>query len=140
MAARGEVALHQMFAPIAHVRGDKAYVEAAASMRIAVEVDDVPGDLVVHSRLNFRLARRAGQWRILSLDAIYEHSTLTPAVPGQTITIPPQELAPFRASYAILAWNISRRGIAASADELGDDQPARIKAFYDEIWDWLVAP
>ncbi|MGH2930232.1 MAG: nuclear transport factor 2 family protein, partial [Solirubrobacteraceae bacterium] len=46
MARRGAVALHHMFTPAVHVRGDRAYVEAPAAMRFRVEVGAVPGDLV----------------------------------------------------------------------------------------------
>ena len=137
MAQRGEVALHQMYAPIVHIRGDRAHVEASATMRIATEVEGVSGDLVVHSRLNYRLERRDGRWGIYSMDAIYEHATLTPVVPGQSIKVAPEDLARFRPSYAILAWNIARRGIPVSADELGDDQPECVRQYYATVRDWL---
>ena len=61
-----------MFAPTVHVRGDRAYVEAPGAIRFQVEVGAVPGDLVSYARLNYRLERRTGVWRILSLDAVYE--------------------------------------------------------------------
>ncbi|MFJ8990967.1 hypothetical protein ACIRQH_11370 [Streptomyces sp. NPDC102279] len=51
--------------------------------------------------------------------------------------IPPEELVPFRAPYAILAWHLARRGYDVSADLLGDDQPERTAAFYAEDLTWL---
>ena len=139
MARRGAVAVHHMFAPVVHVRGDRAYAEAPVGMRIRTEVGGVPGDLVSYTRLNYRLERRAGEWRILSLDAVYEYATLTPAVPGQVIEIPAEELSQYRPSYAVLAWNIAREGREPPGDELGDDRPAELAAFYAATWDWLAA-
>ncbi|MDX6741195.1 nuclear transport factor 2 family protein [Actinocorallia sp. A-T 12471] len=137
MAARGDVALHHVFAPVVHVRGDRAHVEAAVSLRFAVEIDGVAGDLVSHTRLNYRLTRRDGVWKILALNAVYEYATLTPAVPGQTIVVPAEELAKYRPSYAVLAWNIAREGRKPGDDELGDDRPEELAAFYAETRAWL---
>jgi SnoaL-like protein len=138
MAARGAAALHHIFAPVVHVRAGRAYVELPLAMRIHVSVEGVPGDLVSHTRLNYRLERRDGVWRILTLDAVYEYSTLTPSVPGQTIEIPAEELTKYRASYAVLAWNIAREGRTPGDDELGDDRPEQLAAFYAGIWVWLA--
>jgi hypothetical protein len=139
MARRGAVALHHMSPPTVHLRGARAYAEASVAMRFRIETDGVAGDLVSHTRLNYRLERREGEWRILSLDAVYEYATLTPCVPGQTIRIPPEELAGYRDSYAVLAWNIAREGRDPSADELGDDRPEELAAFYAATWEWLNA-
>ncbi|GGF31771.1 nuclear transport factor 2 family protein [Subtercola lobariae] len=138
IAERGqEIALHQLSAPVAHVRGDRAFVESTATMRMAVNIDGVAGNLTTTVRLNYRLERRDGRWRIFSLDAIYENTTLFPAVPGQVITVDPDELTGYRSSYALLAWNIARRGITPSTEDLGDDRPDDVKAFYDGVWSWL---
>jgi len=138
MAERGSVALHHLFAPVVHVRGDRAYVEVSVAMRIQVEVDSVAAELISYTRLNYRLERRQGNWRILSLNAIYEYVTLTPLVPGQVIHVPADELARFRPSYAILAWNLARSGGLPAKDELGDDRPEEVAAFYADTWAWLA--
>ncbi|MFK4122396.1 nuclear transport factor 2 family protein [Streptomyces longwoodensis] len=137
MTESGLVTTHQMFAPVVHVRADKAYVEAPTAIRSVTVADGVRGELVVCSRLNYRLQRRQGQWRILSLDPVYESTTLTACVPAEQINVSADELAGFRSSYAILAWDIARRGGTMSADLLGDDEPASVAAFYSSVWKWL---
>ena len=120
-------------------RGWWGHVEAPVAMRIAVEGGAVPGDLVSYTRLSYRLERRAGAWRILSLDAVYEYATLTPSVPGQVIEIPPEDLSGYRPSYAVLAWNVAREGRPPAPDQLGDDRPQELAAFYASVWRWLGA-
>jgi len=113
LAQAGLVTTHQMFSPVVHVHGDKAHVEAPTTVRAAVVVDAVRGDVLSHTRLNYRLERRDGEWRILSL-------------------------ARFRASYAILAWDAWRSGRSVSDHLLGDDRPEPVAAFYAELRKWLV--
>lgn len=133
----GLVTVHRMYAPVVHLSGAKALVEASAAVSTTVDVNGIAGDLVSHARLNYRLHRRDGQWRILSLDSIYEHVTLAPAVPGQPIAVDPAELTPFRPSYCLLAWQAWRAGRATSSDLLGDDRPEAVAAFYYNMFRWL---
>jgi SnoaL-like protein len=128
---------HSMYAPVVHVRGTRAYVEAPTAVRAPLVVDGVRGDLVSYTRLNYRLERRGRDWRISSLDPIYEDTTLTPSIPGQRIDIPAEELARFRPSYAILAWDLARNERAMSEGLLGDDQPEPVASFYATTWEWL---
>jgi len=137
MKQRGQHTLHHVFAPSVQVRGAKAHVEVSAAILAPASIDGTAGTLTAHSRLNYRLERRNDEWRILSLDAIYEQTTLVPSVPGETITIPAEELARYRASYAILAWQLERDGHSMSADLLGDDRPEALDAFYAQMRDWL---
>lgn len=137
LTERGLTTLHSMFAPVVHVRGTKAYVEASTAVRAPLVVDGVRGDLVSYTRLNYRLERRGREWRILSLDPVYESTTLTPSIPGQRIDIPAEDLARFRPSYAILAWDLARNGRVMSEGLLGDDQPEPVAAFYATTEKWL---
>lgn len=100
-------------------------------------IDGVTVDLVSYTRIVNRLERRAGRWAVLSLDCVYERDTLTPAVPGTTVTIPPAELAAYRSPYALLAWHLARRGYEVSTGLLGDDRPEQRDAFYAESLQWL---
>lgn len=60
-----------------------------------------------------------------------------PSVPGERIEIPAEELARFRSSYAILAWDAWRSGRSVNEDPLGDDRPEPVAAFYAELRKWL---
>ncbi|WP_168207598.1 nuclear transport factor 2 family protein [Microlunatus elymi] len=133
----GDTAVHHMFAPVVNVRGSKAHVEVSASTWSTLEVHGSPVYVNAGIRLNYRVERRQGEWRILSLDPIYEYSTLTPALPGQAIEIPADELAQYRTSYAALAWSLAQLGVPPSNDDMGDDRPDEVAAFYAQIHEWL---
>lgn len=135
---RGLLTVHAMSAPVVQRSGHRALVEVSAAIRADLDVDGVAGRLVSNSRLEYRIERRDGEWRIRSLDAIYEDTALTPSVPGQRIEIPVEELARFRSSYAILAWDLARNGRAMSEDLLGDDEPEPVAAFYASALAWLA--
>lgn len=138
MAERGRKTVHNMFAPIVHVRDDRAYVEAPSAIRAPLEVDGVLGQLVSYSRLNYRLERRDGVWKITRLDPIYEDISLIPAAPGERINLPAEELAKFRPTYSIIAWDLRRNGMEVDDTLLGDDQPGPVQEFYDAAWRWLT--
>ncbi|MEY9944940.1 nuclear transport factor 2 family protein [Kitasatospora sp. GAS1066B] len=139
MVGRGDQSVHRMSPPAVHLAGDRGYVEAPAGVELRVVIDGVLVDLVSWVRLNYRVERRDGVWRILSLDAIYERDTIAPVVPGTTITIPPARLAPFRPSLALLAYYLRSRGYLIGDGLLGDDEPQARDAFYAEVLAWLHA-
>ncbi|MEC3975737.1 nuclear transport factor 2 family protein [Amycolatopsis sp. H20-H5] len=138
MVERGRTTVHNMFAPVVHTRGDRAYAEASSAIRAHLEVEGVLGHLVSYSRLNYRLERRDGVWKITRLDAIYEDISLTPVAPGERINLPAARLAKFRQTYSIIAWDLGRNGMEVDDTLLGDDRPGPVQEFYDATWQWLT--
>ncbi|WP_329563354.1 nuclear transport factor 2 family protein [Kitasatospora sp. NBC_01266] len=139
MIGRGDTSVHRMSPPVVHVVGDRGYVEAPTGVEFRVTIDGVLVDLVSRTRLNYRVERRDGVWKILSLDAIYERDTITPAVPGTAITIPQERLAGFRPALALISYYLQSRGYPVGDNLLGDDQPRARDAFYAEVLAWLHA-
>ncbi|MFJ8844778.1 nuclear transport factor 2 family protein [Streptomyces cyaneofuscatus] len=137
MAGRGDASVHRLSPPVVQVVGGRAFVEVPAAIEVRTAVDGVTADLVSRTRILYRLERRDGRWGIVALDCVYERDTLTPAFPGGQLTVRPEDLAPYRPSYAVLAWHLARRGYEVGADLLGDDRPERTAAFYAETMEWL---
>jgi hypothetical protein len=133
----GNRAQHHPFAPVVRVRGDRAHAELSMLNWSTCEVQGKRCDLNTYMRLNYRVERRDAEWRILSLDVIYEFSRITPSAPGQSIEIPEHELAQYRPAYALLAWRLSQTGVTVSNHELGEDRPGEVAAFYSRIEEWL---
>jgi hypothetical protein len=137
MNGRGDRAVHRLSPPVVHVDGHRAYAEVSTAVELRVTFDTRPADLISYTRLNYRLERRNVRWGVISLDAIYERDTLTPAVPGQGIVIDPGALAGFRPSYSLIAYHLAQRGYTIGPDLLGDDRPDEVDAFYAAVWAWL---
>jgi hypothetical protein len=46
------------------------------------------------------------------------------------------ELAPFRASYRLLSYVLSRNGYRVNSDMPGDDRPETVQAFESALFGW----
>ena len=69
-------------------------------------------DFTINLRLYDRVERRAGEWRILRMDAIYDKDRLDPVIPG---SVPPDFFAGVRfdgpdAAIGFAKWRIEKRG------------------------------
>ncbi|MFE6721888.1 nuclear transport factor 2 family protein [Streptomyces albidoflavus] len=137
MAGRGDASVHRLSPPVVQIDGPRAFVELPAAIEVRTEVDGVLADLTSYTRVLYRLEHRAPEWRITTLTCVYERDTLTSAVPGQSLTVDPAELAAYRPPYAFLAWHLTRRGYPVSPDLLGDDQPERTAQLYADLRQWL---
>jgi hypothetical protein len=133
----GDIGYHRLGASVVDIRGNRADVEVQSRNWTQLQVDGKTVNLYADMRLNYRLEKRHGEWRIVFLNPIYEHSELAPDVPGETLSIPAEELAKFRPSYAALCWALRRKGLTLGQDEIGVDRPAGVAAFYTSVRQWM---
>ena len=137
MSQSGLWPMHRLSPPVVHVRGQRGFVEVPAAVEVRFPINGIEADLVSFSRLLYRVERREGDWKILSLTSIYERDTLAPSVPGTTLTVNPEDFRAFRSSYRCLSYHISLRSAPVRHDLYGDDQPEVVRALYDGILQWL---
>jgi hypothetical protein len=79
-------------------------------------------------------------WRFAVSVAIFDHDTMTPAVPGTRLTLNSDDLAGIRPSYRMLSLWMTDRGYAVPADRYGVDRPAGLTALYDDAYAWAGLP
>lgn len=138
MAERGRHALHRLSPVTVHLDGDRAVAELPLIIEWRIDVNGVEADLASACRSQYRAQRGADStWRIVAITSIYEKDTLTPALPGTTLPLHPQELAGFRSSYRCLAWYLRREGYDIGPDHLGDDRPDGVRRQYQADMTWL---
>ena len=77
-----------------------------------------------------------GDWRFAASVAIFDHDTMTPAIPGATPTLHPDDLEGTRPSYRMLSLWMTERGYTVPADRYGVDRPAELTALYDDAYAW----
>ena len=76
--------------------------------------------LTVYCRLIYRAERRQSEWKLMSLDCIYQHDILQPIIPGETLTIDKAKLAKYRPSYPFLCYTLEYYGGTADPDLPGE--------------------
>lgn len=138
MAARGTVTRHRLGPPTAHVHGDRALVLLGSVVESYPVVDGVEAVLSAHTRLLFRVQRRAGQWHIRRIECVYERDEMHPAIPGGRLVVDPAEVAGFRASYRLLSWHLQRTGFPTRDDLPGADRPEQVLELHERCFGWLA--
>jgi hypothetical protein len=108
----------------------------SAIIEIPATIDGVEMNLLSYIRFVYRAERRDGRWRLYSFTAIYMRDELTPAIAGHSITVDPRDLQPFRRSYRMLSYVLSRSGYKVDGALAGDDRPDLVQALMGEVYGW----
>lgn len=72
----------------------------------------------------------------MGFDAIYMRDQLTPAIPGQSISINPEELEGFRSTYRMLSYYLKSQNYEMDSNLAGEDRPDLVEAMNRELCDW----
>ncbi len=136
-AARGRRSTHLITPTVLRLNGDRALVESMMEIHNRSPLEGVEVDTIMYGRFFSRVVRTAEGWRLASFDGIYSKTVIAPVNPADTVPIDWEELARYRPSYQLWAYMLSRRGYAVGHDELGDDRPDLLEAFYRAAERWL---
>lgn len=128
---------HRLSPPIVDVNGDRGVVELPMAMDARTVIQGVAADMRSSLRVLYRVRRDAEGWKIQAATAVFERDTLTPVVPGTTLTIEEDRLDTFREPYRFLAYVLESQGFPAGDGVYGDDQPERVAELYQAAFDWL---
>ena len=138
MAEKGRLSTHLITPTRIRLNGDRALCESLMEIHNRGAIEGVEVDTIMYGRFFSRLRRTGAGWRLASFDGIYHKDTIAPVNPAQTVPIDWGELRQFRPSYRIWAYMMSRRGYGVTHDELGDDRPDLLEAFYKAAEHWLA--
>jgi hypothetical protein len=136
MARRGVLAKHRLGPVLVALNGERAVATLGGIIDIPVRVHDVPAILSAYGRFLYRVERRAGQWRLMSFECIYQRDELTPAIPGQTLVVPAEAVAQFRPAYRMLAYHLHLNGYTVDPDLAGEDRPETVSALLADAYAW----
>jgi hypothetical protein len=140
MARRGVPAKHRLAPILVSLSGIRAVASLTAIIDLPVKMKGIDATLSTHSRFLYRTERREGRWGIIGFDAIYMRDELTPAIPGQVISIDPREVASFRPTYRLLSYYLKSQGYAIDSGLPGDDRPDLVDALNRQIYNWAGIP
>jgi SnoaL-like domain len=136
MAKRGVLAKHRLAPILVNLNGDRAVASLWGIIDLPVELQGVDLMLSTHSRFLYRAERRGGRWGLMGFDAIYMRDELTPRIPGQTISINPEEVKSFRPTYRLLSYYLNSQGYRVDSNLAGEDRPDLVKSLNDELYGW----
>lgn len=137
MARAGSNSTHTICPMVIHFNNDRtrALSESAGSINSRFEYEGNDYDCASFAQFISRLEKVGGEWKMLTLEAIYGRDTITPALP---IPHPAHfDMEGHRASYRCIGWLLSRKGFQVNRDLPGTDRPETVSAFMGESFRWL---
>ena len=136
MARRKVLATHRLGPVLVRLGGERAVASLSGIIDIPAVVQGVEVQLSSQARFLYRAERRDARWRLSGFDAVYQRDAFTTVIPGASLSITPEELAPFRPSYRMLSYLLASQGYAVNMDLPGEDRPETAQALYEELYGW----
>lgn len=140
MAARGMLAKHRLGPVLVTLNGERALASLAAIIDIPTVIAGKEFTLSAHSMMYYRVEKRQGLWRLSSFEVVYRRDEFTPAILGQTVTLPADLLAGYRPSYRNLCYSLHLKGYMPSNELAGEDRPDIVQALLKAMYSWLGLP
>jgi SnoaL-like domain len=127
---------HRLGLPVVDVNGARAIAEVPITIEFRGTFRGVEVDVAAHVRTLYRAEKEDGRWRYAACVAIFDHDTMTPAVPGALPPLTPEDFEGARPSYRMLRLWMTELGYTVPADRHGVDRPAELAALYTETYAW----
>lgn len=136
MAKRGMPAKHRLGPILVRLGTNRAVATLGGVIDIPVQLGGLDAHLSSYARFFYRAERRDGRWKLSGFDAAYVRDELVATIPGQTLSVTPADLAPFRRSYRMLCFVLSANGYQVNSNLPGDDRPETVRALETELFSW----
>lgn len=118
------------------INGDRALVESDGQIFNRSVFEGIEIDKVLYCRFVSRVVRLDGQWKIETLDCIYEGDSVSTVNPDDKLPFDREKLAALRPCYAVWAYVLKSHGYDLSQEMVGEDRPEQVQAFYkgEDMW------
>jgi hypothetical protein len=133
---KGVSILHFLGGCSVNLKGDRAVAQTKMTISQRAAVDGVPVDVLCTGRFYDFFARRAGQWRIVRRQPIYEKDRMDPIDPAARLSLDPELLARFPEGYRHLAYLQTKIGFTIKLD-LPQLKGPVVEALYAHGRAWL---
>lgn len=135
--AKGAASTSHSVCPVeVHLRGDKAVSESTGAIYARFKFDGVEYDITSFGRFVSRLARDGAEWKLCSLEVIYDRDALQPVIPGNAAKAVQLD-SKARDSYKCLSWVLAQNGLTIDQELPGTDRPGSGEALMKHCFDWL---
>ena len=136
MARRSASSSHTVCPVEVHLNGDRAVSESTGTILARFVHEGTALDCASYGRFISCLERVGTEWKICTLEVIYDKDSLLPVTPDdatKTISLSPGA----RLSYRCLAWVLEQNGFAIDQDLPGTDRPGSGEAVLQSCFQWL---
>ena len=140
MARRSVLAKHRLGPVAVRIAGTRAVATMVITIDIPASLQGVEVMLSSHARVFYRAERRDGAWKLSSFEVFYMRDELVAQIPGQSIPVTAQDLAPYPRAYRNLAYVLAAGGFPVRDDLAGEDRPASVEALCREVYGWAGLP
>lgn len=133
---KGVSILHFLGGSSVDLKGERAVAQTKMTISQRAAVDGVVVDVVCTGRFFDFFAKRAGHWRIVRRQPIYEKDRMDPVDPAARLALDPELLARFPEGYRHLAYLQTRIGHTIKLD-LPQLKGPVVEALYAHGRAWL---
>jgi hypothetical protein len=97
---------------------------------------DIASQMRMLHHVEKNIEKNEDGWRFAASVAIFDHDTMTTAIPGATPTLSPEDLRGTRPSYRMLSLWMTDRGYTVPTNRYGVDQPTKLATLYNDAYAW----
>ncbi|PXX46383.1 SnoaL-like protein [Hungatella effluvii] len=126
---------HKLHNTMVWLYENKAIAITMASIQIRKQIENHTMDLTSYVRLLYKIKKAGGDWKIQSMDCIYEKDSLVPAIPE---FLSESNNSAYRASYHNLASILGQEGYQINSNLPGDDILESVDLLYANVEQWLT--
>lgn len=127
---------HRLGTPVVDVHAHRAIIEMPMTIEMRGTFRGIEVDVTSNLRFLHRAEKRDDRWQLAASVAIFDHDTMTPALPGIAPQLTVDDIANARPSYRILTLWMTERGYTVPDNRLGVDRPAELEELYDRAYAW----
>jgi len=128
---------HKLYNTEVWLHNNKAVAITMATISARMNLNGHLVELQSDVKLLYRTQQIDGLMYVVSMEGIYEKDALVPVTPNADISVPADEIAKFRSSYANLAYFSMIEGNKVSQELPGMDKPEMVNKLYQEADEWL---
>ena len=128
---------HFLGGTVVDIAGARAVAETKMTITQRLAVHDQPVEVVCTGRFYDFLEARAGEWRFMQRQCIYETDRMVPLTPGATIPLDPERLARYPDGYRHLGYVQELAGMQVNPNLPGRKGP-ELDRLYERGRAWLA--
>ena len=130
--------MHVTYPTVVQVQENRAIATTNTLIVRRTILNGVLVDITIYCQLYSRVERRDDDWKLLTLDVIYEKDTVVPVYSSDRLELNRDEIESGPPAYRFSAYNLRKLGYCVKPDELyATDQPERVAQLYHQAENWL---